>query len=167
MPKKEPLYPHIPKSKETQFPHHLVAPSISEEEITMYHVTPIKNLDSILSNGLKPRSQKAFAELQESRGIYLANEPIIALNVLRHTLEAEPKLAGDYALLEVRVSKSELEPDPDYQSTPPVAFITKETIPPRNIQHIATINGQSRWNTGILTQTWGDPLDIFFLRKGK
>ncbi len=151
MAKKQPLYPHVPKSRK--------APVHTEplhDEIIMYHVTPLKNLNSILSTGLKPESHKVFAELQKSRGVYLAKGLIFALNVLRHTLEAEPKLAGDYALLEVRVSESSLAPDPDYQSYPPVAFITKDVITPKNIRHIATFNGQSKDYTAVIRQTWGE-----------
>lgn len=148
---REPLYPHVP----------------TKNVVLMYHLTPMKNLDGILSTGLRLHF-RYFAKYQEPKGIYLAKSPIHSLNVLRHTLEAEPRLAGDYALLEVRVARADLVPDPDYPSTPPVAFISRTEIPPENIRHIASFKGNSINGTAIIRQIWGaalKPMPFFVTRR--
>jgi len=150
MSKREPLYPHVPKN-----------------DVLMYHLTSMKNLNGILSTGLR-LGFRYFAKYRGGKGVYLAKSPIYSLNVLRHTLEDEPALAGYYALLEVRVNRADLAPDLDYPSRPPVAFISRTEIPPENIRHIASFEGDSKNGIAFIRQTWGEklkPMPFFVYRR--
>ena len=106
-------------------------------EFTMYHVTPVSRLRSILRKGLVPamESRGIYADSSEKRS-YLFEDPDTAEDGLVNWMWERSPRVRTWAILEVQLPNS-IEPHDD----PEVAgsWYVRKTIPPDRISVLKKI----------------------------